>query len=501
MKKIFTLIAAAMISCAAMAEGTQSVKVTFNGTDNADWKVSSGGVITSVANGVANVNMAIQANNKYRADLQCQTSGAYTMNKTKDIVWAIKFMGDLPGTSNAKKFEINYMNAEGNGTWINHIDYPSGNIETADGGMIYYFNLGADGYNKLGDVQSGDVIINNIHFILADAVIANEADAHYTVDWVASFASVADLSANADMLDDATDTPVVVEPGAIYNENQQKNFTDLASAVSSAQPGDVIILNESQTLSSRLNVNKEVTIKAGNDGVSIKRASGYGNGIVILSSNGDCNLTIDGVTLDGDNVASSSTFIEAGNNGVVTLKNLTVKNNNNTTGSGETNTVAIISKGGGKLVLENVSFDDNTCSTAVLFNGNSISLKGNIVFSGNSCNDIYAERYVQAAAADIEWTEPIAIYVKNPEEGKIIVGGGAWSKGLEAFKVVNEGWYLTMAEGSTNGDILLTQTQPTGINSVETNATDAVTYNLAGQRVNASAKGIMIRNGKKFVNK
>ena len=34
-----------------------------------------------------------------------------------------------------------------------------------DVGKIYYFNLGADAYNKLEDVQDGNVVINNIHLI------------------------------------------------------------------------------------------------------------------------------------------------------------------------------------------------------------------------------------------------------------------------------------------------------------------------------------------------
>ena len=40
----------------------------------------------------------------------------------------------------------------------------------------------------------------------------------------------------------------------------------------------------------------------------------------------------------------------------------------------------------------------------------------------------------------------------------------------------------------------------TGINTITTNdATDGVTYNLAGQRVAESYKGAVIRNGKKFI--
>ena len=43
----------------------------------------------------------------------------------------------------------------------------------------------------------------------------------------------------------------------------------------------------------------------------------------------------------------------------------------------------------------------------------------------------------------------------------------------------------------------------TGINKVTVDAddADAPVYNLAGQRVSKDAKGILIKNGKKFINK
>lgn len=37
-----------MISLTASADGTQSIKVTFNGTDNTNWKVSNGGTSTKI---------------------------------------------------------------------------------------------------------------------------------------------------------------------------------------------------------------------------------------------------------------------------------------------------------------------------------------------------------------------------------------------------------------------------------------------------------------------
>ena len=40
-----------------------------------------------------------------------------------------------------------------------------------------------------------------------------------------------------------------------------------------------------------------------------------------------------------------------------------------------------------------------------------------------------------------------------------------------------------------------------GVNSVKANATNGVTYNLAGQKVDASYKGVVIQNGKKMLQK
>ena len=203
--KIFTLISALTIAGSLMAAviGPQSVRVTFNGDNDEGWVVSSGGAITSVANGVANVQMALQTNTMYRADFQYKTSGTFTFDKSKDVVWAIKLTAALPGASNSRKFEINYKNAEGNGSWINGINNPSGSLDCTDGGKIYYFDLAA--LNKLDALQDGEIKINNIHFIFADAVIDSEADAHYSVDWVASFASVNDLKSFQDWNDEAQD--------------------------------------------------------------------------------------------------------------------------------------------------------------------------------------------------------------------------------------------------------------------------------------------------------
>ena len=91
MKKFF-LFAVVTLMTASMwaAVGPQTVLATFHGNTAEGWQASSGGSITSVADGVANVQMALQSNNKYRADFQNQVAGTFAIDKTRDIVWAIK---------------------------------------------------------------------------------------------------------------------------------------------------------------------------------------------------------------------------------------------------------------------------------------------------------------------------------------------------------------------------------------------------------------------------
>ena len=50
-----------------------------------------------------------------------------------------------------------------------------------------------------------------------------------------------------------------------------------------------------------------------------------------------------------------------------------------------------------------------------------------------------------------------------------------------------------------NLTVAVTKSTPTAISGIEANAEKAQSFNLAGQKVSANAKGIRIQNGKKFV--
>ncbi len=79
-----------------------------------------------------------------------------------------------------------------------------------------------------------------------------------------------------------------------------------------------------------------------------------------------------------------------------------------------------------------------------------------------------------------------------------------WQNGTEGASVknaANKAFLFVPTSDSQAKAISLTFGEATGISQVEstTNVKDAETYNVAGQRVGASYKGIVIKNGKKYI--
>jgi hypothetical protein len=184
-----------------------NIEFTFstNGDDE-NWRTGKHNNITStwsVNSGGLTGDLVFQdaSGTKYRADLMYNSAdGTNTwgtapnllFNTTKDKYIAIKFIGDrpLPGTL---KFEMkNSANV-----WLNsggqyQTNGLSGNITTADG-KIYYLDLSAN-VNFTGTT----VVIAFVKFIIADIT----APGSYTVDWIATFASVEEIETYKDTDDD-----------------------------------------------------------------------------------------------------------------------------------------------------------------------------------------------------------------------------------------------------------------------------------------------------------
>ncbi|MGY5355321.1 T9SS type A sorting domain-containing protein [Wenyingzhuangia sp. IMCC45467] len=161
-----------------------------------DWSVNDNPNGTSnISGGLLDVTMGDQGTSgKYRADLNFLAGTNYTINKEADKLIAIKFIGDKPSTG-VLKLELYNLTA---GAWINRGGgryTPAGSVVTTSGDNIYYFDVTPD-----TNYTTGDIEVNKINFTIADATVPT----NYTVDWVASFTTVADIEAYKDTDDDAS---------------------------------------------------------------------------------------------------------------------------------------------------------------------------------------------------------------------------------------------------------------------------------------------------------
>lgn len=92
----------------------------------------------------------------------------------------------------------------------------------------------------------------------------------------------------------------------------------------------------------------------------------------------------------------------------------------------------------------------------------------------------------------------------NDKDETIIPADGTKSNGTITFKVEYKGTYYVLAAGTKLGffgfKYAVGGGDATGISTVEAaSAKQGKTYNVAGQEVSASYKGLVIKNGKKYV--
>ena len=116
-------------------------------------------------------------------------------------------------------------------------------------------------------------------------------------------------------------------------------------------------------------------------------------------------------------------------------------------------------------------------------------------------NDIELSSYNLPAEADGE----SQTLTQNDKGETIIAKNGVKSNGTITFSVANGGTYYVLATGTKLGffGFKYALGGTTGVSLVNADAAtqNGATYNLAGQQVSKSFKGIVVKNGKKFINK
>ena len=159
----------------------------------------------------------------------------------------------------------------------------------------------------------------------------------------------------------STKVPVVPEDSkAVYNSTSGKGFDSLVAAWGAAASNDVLVLNEPATVTERLNANgRAITIRS-KEGTrqTITRAENY-TGILFLPTNtSDANgsITLEGVTVDGNNVAGSAPVVETSHNGTVLINDVVMTKCISSDNAG---IVTIKNSGGnGTLTINGLSFSE-----------------------------------------------------------------------------------------------------------------------------------------------
>ena len=213
-----------------------------------------------------------------------------------------------------------------------------------------------------------------------------------------------------------------------------KTYADLNAALAEVQDGETITLLDDQELKARVNV-KNMSITIDGNGKTIKRAADYKNGMLFLTQKPDAEmttaLTLQNVTIDGQNVETTAAVIEAGNNGTTTLNNVTFKNCKNVH---ETNVDAaiIVNKGGGVLNINGVTFTDCSATKELVFVGTfNVTLAGN-----NTIASMLMEKNNSMKANGATATAPIKLVTDaNRTYGLIVEDGDATLFTCEAFRL------------------------------------------------------------------
>jgi hypothetical protein len=146
-----------------------------------------------------------------------------------------------------------------------------------------------------------------------------------------------------------------------------------------------------------------------------------------------------------------------------------------------------------------IAFKSNDNATHVLGVGESKMALGDAAFPDNGSTIPVLENFPR----DGKWYAydiPMSV-LKN-----FVVGDVMFKDDPKAYKG-NAVWFLSGGVAGTTLDFDQVffykkgNVDPSGISSVKAENANATMYNLAGQKVGADYKGIVVKNGKKFMNK
>lgn len=285
---------------------------------------------------------------------------------------------------------------------------------------------------------TGRIKIDDANFTANETITINFAGATYSEGVVVVIGTSADNATKFALTDEdwtlerkSNGDLIMAKPVTPTAKIGDTNYVDLTAALAAAQDGDNIELLGDQEITSRVNIKNISLAISGN--YTISRASSYTNGLLFLTQKADDGyttaLTLDGVTLDGGSTAHA--LIEASNYAATTLKDVTVQNTTNTANA------VIVNKGGGRLVLNGVTFTNCSGAKGIVFDGNSVTLLGE-----NTIPSIYVEKQLVLNAAGATATTPIQLLTDDTRKYGQIVKGDASQFTSSAFRLSQQGNYV-----------------------------------------------------------
>lgn len=238
---------------------------------------------------------------------------------------------------------------------------------------------------------------------------------------------------------------LVITPALVKNNISGKKYATLDAAISEATDGDELIILNNIAQANRINCDSKALTIRGATGNEVITLTNSNNMLLLATNNGSTNFTIENLIIDGNNYSTAKNFIEA--SGKMTIKNCTIRNYTTSNGQG-----VVVSKAGGNLTLEDVTFDNcQATATGIVYRGASLTVKKNISFTNCSETEVYIEsNYLRAE--EIAWTTPLKIFRKSAADGTLTVSapGASGGKLEEKFIILNEGLRLTHSSHYTD---------------------------------------------------
>jgi hypothetical protein len=294
---------------------------------------------------------------------------------------------------------------------------------------------------------------------------------------------------------------VLAESVPVYNETKHTGYANVTTAWKGASDGDVILVNENQEVSERLNSDsRSITIKGNADGVKITRTNA--NNMMFLANSNGKVTTLENITLDGNSASTDRNFTEASSGGKMVFNNVTVSNAISTNGVG-----LVVAKTSGKLALNGISFENCTSpgGNVEVFIGS----QGSTISGNNSMALCVEESNAGSVAVEGELTNttPIKLTPYNSANSEVVIDfsvgynviSGCDDASKFALNCANEQLILS----AVDGNLVVAEEAVTGIEDIEGAAADAPVeyYNLQGVRVANPTNGIYVRRQGKTVTK